>query len=159
MKKSCHLPSFYVSFLTYMVLKLPQNIHFFAILCWLLQKICLLKQFTYKHLKVLITLFQKMVWFMWVCLWDCLTFTIRISKKMLAEIQQNSSPSNSNISKPASHSIISNIIFWKCITRPFRCIYINWIKGLGCYWGQHKIAKIHCFRQFKYHNSRRKQGN
>ena len=33
---------------------------FFAILCWPQQ--ILLKQFTYVHLKVLITLFQQMVW-------------------------------------------------------------------------------------------------
>ena len=42
-----------------------------------------------------------------------------------AEIQQNSSTSNTNISKTVSHSTINNIIVWKYVTRPFRCIYVN----------------------------------
>ena len=42
-----------------------------------------------------------------------------------AEIQQNSSNSNTNISKTLSHSIINNTISWKCVTRPSRCISVN----------------------------------
>ena len=35
------------------------------------------------------------------------------------------STSDPNISRTVSHSIINNILFWKLITRPFRCIYVN----------------------------------
>ena len=41
------------------------------------------------------------------------------------EFKQNSSTSNPNISKTLSHGIINNTLFWKCVTRPFRCININ----------------------------------
>ena len=33
--------------------------------------------------------------------------------------------SNTNIYKAVSHGIINNTIFWKFITRTFRCIYVN----------------------------------
>ena len=32
--------------------------------------------------------------------------------------------SNTNIFKALSHSIVNNI-FWKWVTRPFRCVYVN----------------------------------
>ena len=32
--------------------------------------------------------------------------------------------SNPNISKTVCHSIINNTIFWKCIIKPIRCIYV-----------------------------------
>ena len=34
------------------------------------------------------------------------------------------------LSETVSHSIISNTIFWMCVTRPFRCIYINCFNSL-----------------------------
>ena len=42
-----------------------------------------------------------------------------------AEIWQSYSTSNPNISKSVSYRTISNTIFWKCVTRPFACTYIN----------------------------------
>ena len=60
------------------------------------------------HLKALITLFQK--------------YLKNIKKDAeSAEIYQSSSTSNSNISGTVTHSIINNTIFWKYVTRPFRC--------------------------------------
>ena len=38
--------------------------------------------------------------------------------------------SNTNISEAVSHSIVNNTIFWKCVTRPFRCIYVNYFNKL-----------------------------
>ena len=87
----------------------------------------LLKQFTYMDLKVFITLFQKMLWFMevWATVHDILA--IKISKKMLTQQKflKNYSTSNTHTSETVSHSIINNTNFWKCVTRPFRCIYVN----------------------------------
>ena len=63
---------------------------FFEILCWPQQKkTSLLKQFIYMHLKVLITLFQKMVWFMGVSATVHDILMIRISKKMLTQQKYN----------------------------------------------------------------------
>ena len=106
-----------------MVCKLSKKVHFFTILCWPKQKsLSLLKQFTYMHLKVLITLFQKMLWFLgvWATFHEILA--IKISKTML-KFLKNYSTSNTHTIETVSHSIINNINFWKCITRPFRCIY------------------------------------
>ena len=38
---------------------------------------------------------------------------------------KNSSNSNTHISETVSHSITNNTNFWKRITRPFRCLYVN----------------------------------
>ena len=38
---------------------------------------------------------------------------------------KNSSNSNIHISETVSHSITNNTNFWKCIKRPFRCLYVN----------------------------------
>ena len=45
---------------------------------------------------------------------------------------KNSSNSNTHISETVSHSITNNTNFWKGITRPFRCLYVN------------------CFNQFRF---------
>ena len=78
------------------------------------------------RLKVLITFFQKMVWFIgvWATIHEILA--IKTSKEEVdsAEILQNSSTSNSKISETMIHCIISNTIFWKCVTRPFRPISV-----------------------------------
>ena len=48
-----------------------------------------------------------------------------ITKADLAEIiKKKSSTSNPNIYETVSHSTI-NTIFWKCITRSFKCMYVN----------------------------------
>ena len=67
------------------------------------KNLSLLKQFTYMNLKVLITVFQNIIWFCNI----------------------SSSISNTNIFKTFSHNIVNNNIFWKCVTRSFRCIYVN----------------------------------
>ena len=67
-----------------MVLKLSRKVHFFwNFVLTSAKKTSLLKQFIYMHLKVLITLFQKMVWFMGVSATVHDILMIRISKKML----------------------------------------------------------------------------
>ena len=91
--------------------------------------ICLVSMFpiTYVHLKVLITLFQKMLWFIgvWATVHEILV--IKISKKMLTQQKflKNSSTSNTHTSETVSHSIINNTSSWKCVTRPIRCLYVN----------------------------------
>ena len=122
----------------------------------------LLKQFTYMDLKVFITLFQKMLWFMevWATVHDILA--IKISKKMLTQQKflKNYSSSNTHTSETVSHSIINNTNFWKCVTRPFRCIYVNCFNRLRFLAEvSTKLQKMHFFRQFKDHNSGREHGN
>ena len=48
-------------------------------------------------------------------------------KKMLTwqKFLKNSSTSNTHTIETVSHSIINNINFWKCVTRLFRCMYVN----------------------------------
>ena len=79
------------------------------------------------HLKVLITFFQKILRFIrvWATVHEILA--IKISKKILNQQKflKNSSTSNTHTIEAISHSIINNINFWKCVTRPFRCIYVN----------------------------------
>ena len=63
-----------------MVPKLSKKVHFFNFVLTLAKQ-SLLKQFTYIHVKVLITLFQKMIWFVgvWATVHEILV--IKISKK------------------------------------------------------------------------------
>ena len=77
--------------------------------------------------KVIITLFQKMVWFTVVQAAVHEILMIKISKQMLKhkKLLQNPSISNTNVIETVSHSIINNIIFWICVTRPSRSIYVN----------------------------------
>ena len=71
-----------------------------------------------------------------------------------AEILQNPSTSITNISKTVSHTIINNTIFWNCVTRPFRCIYVNCFNKLRFLAEVRTILqKMYFFRQFKDHNS------
>ena len=103
------------------------------------------------NLKVLITVFQKILWFIGVWATIHEISAIKLSKTMLAQ---------QDIFKTLSHSIVNNNIFWKPVTRPFRCIYVNCFNVLRFFcWGQHKIKKMHFFRQFKDHNSGKENEN
>ena len=60
------------------------------------------------------------------------------------------STSNPSIYKTVSHSIINNTIFWKCVTRPFRCIDENCFNRLRFLAKvSTKSQKMHFFRQFR----------
>ena len=90
-------------------------------------------------------------------LWDISNYQKRC---WLSRNLTSSSISNINIFKTLSHSIVNNNIFWKCVAKPFRCIYVNWFNILRFFcWSQHKIEKMHFFRQFKDHNSVKKNEN
>ena len=109
------------------------------------RNLSLLNKFTYMDLKVLITFFQKVIWFIgvWATIHEILA--IKISTKMLTQQKFNKHLSNSNphnICETVSRSTINNTIFWKCVTRPFRCIYENCLNILkiSC-WGQYRFAK------------------
>ena len=115
------------------------------------RKLSLSKQFTCIHQKVLITLFQKMIWFIgvWATVHEILVN--KISKNMLTQKKKICLTSNPNISKIISHSIINNTIFWKCVTRPFRCIYVNCFNRLRFIVEvSTKLQKMHFFRQFRH---------
>ena len=82
-------------------------------------------------LKVLITVFQKMIWFSGI--WATVHMQLKYQKWcwLSRNLNLNSSNSNTNISKTLSHTKINNTIFWKHVTRPFRCIYVNYFNLLG----------------------------
>ena len=110
-----------------MVCKLSKKVHFLQFCADLSKKFKSVETFTYMHLKVLITLFQKMLWFLGVWASVHKILAIKISKTMLTQQKflKNYSTWNTHTIETVSHSIINNINFWKCITRPFRCIYVN----------------------------------
>ena len=121
----------------------------------------LLKQFTYIDLKVFITLFEKMLWFIgvWATVHEILT--IKISKKMLTQQKFNKIfRLQTVISKTVSHRKMNSTILWKCVVRPLRCIYVNCFNRLRFLAEvSTKLQKMHFFRQFKDHNSGREHGN
>ena len=43
---------------------------------------------------------------------------------------KSSSTSNTHTIETVSHSIINNINFWKCVTRLFKCMYVNFFNRL-----------------------------
>ena len=100
------------------------------------------------HLKVLITLFQKMIWFikgLSHCSWDINHWNIKKRCRLSRNLTKffNFKP---YISKTLSHSITKNAIFWKCVTRPFRCIYVNdfnWLRFLAVF--STELQKMHFF--------------
>ena len=63
-----------------MVRKLPKKVYFLKFMMTSARNLSLLKQFTCTHLKVLITLFQKMVWFIGVRATVHEILAIKISK-------------------------------------------------------------------------------
>ena len=68
---------------------------------------------------------------------------IKISKAMLTQQKFNKVFRFETL---ISVSIVSNNIFWKRLTRPFRCIYVNCFNILNFFcWGQYKIEKMHLF--------------
>ena len=77
--------------------------------------------------EVLITLFQKMIFSIrfWATVHEILT--IKISEKMLTQQTFNKILRLQTLIflKVLSHSIMNNTIFWKYVTRLFRCIYVN----------------------------------
>ena len=93
--------------------------------------VSLLKQFIYMHLKVLINIIQQMTWFIRVRATVHEILAIKTSKRCwLSRKLTNFSDSNLNISETVGHRIINNTISLKCITRPFRCIYVSCLLNL-----------------------------
>ena len=110
-----------------MVFKLSKKVHFWQICAELCKKPKSVEAiYIYIDLKVLITLFQKMIWFIevWATVYDILA--IRISKMMLTQQKFNNVLQiQTQTSEAISHSVINNTIFWKCVTIPFWCIHVN----------------------------------
>ena len=89
MKKWGHLSSYHVSVLSYDPSVVPKKCIFCNFVLTSAKNPSLLKQFTYMHLKVLITLFQKMVWFIGIRAIVHEILAIKISKKMLIQQKFN----------------------------------------------------------------------
>ena len=95
-----------------------------------------------------------MIWFIGV--WSTVhkILAIKISKNRLTQQKFKILQFQTLISPKRSHSIINNNIFWKCVTRTFRCIYVTCFNIFRFFcWGQHEIKKMHFFQQFKDNNS------
>ena len=124
----------------------------------------LLKQFTYIHVKVLVTHFQKMVLF--VMLWlpvseilerfclkskDFVAFKLSIFLIFQLLI---------NISWTMAQTPVNHMIFWKSVMRNFRCIYVNFFNRLRFLVEfSTKLQTMHFSGQFKDHKSGRKHGS
>ena len=100
------------------------------------RNLSLLKQFIYMNLKVLITFFQKIIWFIGV--WAAIhqISAIKLSKAMLTQHEFNKVLRFQILISSNSFNILR-----------FFC------------WGHHKIEKMHFFWQFKYHNSGKENEN
>ena len=110
-----------------MVLKLSKKWLFCNFMLTSARNLSWLKQFTYMHLKGLVTHFQKLMLFimLWLTVsvvwvfevveflrnfwWVSIFFNILIAKISWTAVQT-----------PINHSI-----FWKSVMRTFRCIYVN----------------------------------
>ena len=134
-----------------MILKLFKKVHFLILCCPQQTNLNTLKQFTYMHLKRLVTCFHKM-----------LLFTIpwlNVLKKLVFEIEELCYISAESASflifwLLINQTLINHIIFLKSVTKTFRSIYVNWFNRL---WFlaevSTKLQKMHFFGQFKDHNS------
>ena len=71
------------------VLKLSKEVLFFNFVLTSARNLSVLKQFTYMHLKVYITLFQKMTWFIGAWATVHVMLAIKLSKKMLTQQKPN----------------------------------------------------------------------
>ena len=119
-KKCGHLSSFNVSILV--SLNCRKKSIFCNFVLTSARTPSLLKQFTCMHLKNLVTLFQKVIWFIWV--WATVLEILKNGAES-AKISQNSSTSNHTIFETISHSMISNTIFWKQFARIHTSSLIN----------------------------------
>ena len=139
-----------------MVFKLSRKVYFCDFMLTLVRILSLSKKFRYMHLKVLITLFHKMIEFteVWATVHEILAIKYQ---KWLRKNLIKLFTSNPNITKTVSHSIINNTIFRKYVTWPFRCIYVDYLDFLQR--SAQNYKKKHLFRQFKDHNPGRKHRN
>ena len=120
-----------------MVLKLPKKVHFLQFVLTSARNLKLLKQFTYVHLKLLITLFQKTVlnffrkWYIGVRATAHEILRIRISRKMLTQQKFDKTfLLQTLISLKQKVIALQNSVFWENVRRHFRRIYINYKNGL-----------------------------
>ena len=118
-----HLVSMFFSWV--MVCKLSKKVHFFVLTSP--RNLSLLKQFTYMYLKFFIKLFQKMVWLIgvWATVHEILA--IKISKKMMTQKFNRILRLQTRKSLKQWDIVFSenNTILWMCVTRHFRCTYVN----------------------------------
>ena len=121
-----------------MVLKLSKKLQFFLqFFTNLTRNLSLLKQFTHSISKVSSRTFRKWYW-------------VNIFIDILI----------GNISWTVAQTSINQIIFWKRLMRTFRFIYVNYFNRLRFLAEiSTKLQKMHCFGQFKDHNSESKHGN
>ena len=129
------MSSFYVSFLR--SLNCPRKYIFLQFALTSARNLKLLKQFTYVHLKLLITLFQKAVlnffrkWYIGVRATAHEILRIRISKKMLTQQKFDKIfLLQTLISLKQKVIALQNSVFWENVRRHFRRIYINYKNGL-----------------------------
>ena len=143
-----------------MVLKFYKEVIFCNFVLTSAGNLTLLKQFTYMHLTVLSTLFRKMTWWVWTTVHEILA--IKISKNMQTQQKSNKFLRLQTLipSETVRQSMINNTIFWKCVTGPFRCIYVNCFNRLKFLTEvSTKLPKNALFGQFKDHNSGSEHGN
>ena len=86
-----------------MVCKLSKKVHmciFYNFVLTSARNLSLLKQFRYMHLKVIVTLFQKILWFIVVSATVDEILAIKIPKKMLTQLKFNKIPQLQTLTSP-----------------------------------------------------------
>ena len=145
-----------------MVLKLSKKCIFCNFVLTSTRNLILLKQFTYVHLKCLVTHIHKMVLFsentMSYCFRDFRVWSRRILLNFWVIIFFDILIAN--ISWTVAQTPINHTIFWKSVMRTFRCIYVNCFNRLRFLAEvSTKFSKMHFLGQFMDHNSGRIHGN
>ena len=109
MEKWSHLSSFHVFFLSYGPQIVQKSAFFFNFVLISAINPIPLEQITYMHLKFLITLFQKMIWFIEVSAIVHEILAIKISKTIVAQQKFNKILQLQTLSQ--KQCIINNTIF------------------------------------------------
>ena len=126
------------------------------------RNLSLFRQFTYMHLKGLVTQFHKIVLF--ITLWRTVLEIIGFRVEEFCYISVKSASFFifliANISWTMARTPKNHILFWKSVMRTSRCIYVNCFRRLTLLAEvSTKFQKMHFFGHFKDHNSRRKHRN
>ena len=115
-----------------MVLKLSKKGIFCNSVLTSARNLSRLKQFTYMHLKGLVTHFQKLVLFimLWLTVSEVWVFEVEEFLRNFCWVSIFFDIFITNISWTVAQTPINHSIFWKSVMRTFRCIYVNCFNNL-----------------------------
>ena len=115
------------------VLKLSKKCIFCNFLLTSARNLSRLKQFTYIHLKGLVTHFQKLMLFimLWLTVSVVWVFQVEEFLRIFCWVSIFFEILIAIISWAVAWTAINHSIFWKKVMRTFKCIYVNCFNRLG----------------------------